>query len=52
MNEEEKRYLRLIVDHYLIYRDKTGEVILRSSIEDFEAELQKFISKVKGDVAQ
>jgi hypothetical protein len=61
MTEDEKRYLFLILDHYLIYSKKTGQTILRSPTEDFEKALQEFITRVKnradpepkeGDVAQ
>ncbi len=48
MTEEEKRELFLILDHFLIFRKKTGETILRSKVEEFEAELQKFISEITG----
>lgn len=53
MTKEEKRHLFLILDHYLIYRKNTGETVLRSKIEEFEKELQEFITGIKnGDVAQ
>ena len=62
MTEEEKRYLFLILDHYLIYSKKTGQTILRRPTEDFEKVLQEFVTRVKngespepkdeGDVAQ
>ena len=62
MNEEEKRYLFLILDHYLIYSKKTGQTTLRKTPEDFEKVLQEFVTRVKngegsepkdaGDVAQ
>jgi hypothetical protein len=47
MTEEEKRELFLILDYYLIYRKKTGETIVGGRNGDFEAELQKFITRVK-----
>ena len=47
MTEEEKRYLFLILDHYLIYRKQTGETILRKTPEDFEKVLQEFVTRVK-----
>jgi len=46
MTEEEKKYLFLILDHYLIYREKTGEIILRSKVEEFETVLQEFITRI------
>jgi len=47
MTEEEKKYLFLILDHYLIYREKTGEIILRSKVEEFETVLQEFVTRIK-----
>tara|TARA_Y100001963_G_scaffold113791_1_gene157622 strand:+ start:214 stop:366 length:153 start_codon:yes stop_codon:yes gene_type:complete len=47
MTEEEKRELFLILDYYLIYRDKTGETILGTKTWKFREVLEEFIDKIK-----
>ena len=47
MTEEEKRELFLILDYYLIYSKKTGQTIVGARVEDFEKELQEFITGIK-----
>ena len=47
MTEEEKRELFLILDYYLIYSKKTDQLIVGGKYGELEAELQKFITRVK-----
>jgi hypothetical protein len=47
MTKEEKHELFLILDHYLIYRDKTQETILGGKTEDFKKVLEEFIDRIK-----
>ena len=47
MTKEEKHELFLILDYYLIYRDKTKETILNGKTEKFRTVLEEFIDKIK-----
>ena len=47
MTKEEKHELFLILDYYLIYRDKTGETILGTKTYKFQKVLEEFIDKIK-----
>ena len=47
MTKEEKHELFLILDYYLIYRDKTKETILGIQTHKFKEVLEEFIDKIK-----